>query len=566
MKTYITLSELDSLISSKLLFVNPERNDLIQQAQGEYVISIHLFKSPILNRSSLLIVIENVQLLEIPEAEFHHVFSNISFPAGRIKISKRKTSRDRKINQISAFSEEAKETIYPDNYLRYRRGIKSLIDRELIDQAYSESDSIDISQLTFEPFLQPYPVRNFVELLIGMSAIPELPKKNAIPNLIADRARWWVSQIIEFVKSGFLAEEFLKDVVEEFKSGNYNLSITSNATSGIEDMLIGYYLFAIKDSLDLKIQDNANCFEQSENEERWRVFFRGVFDESFDNRYYIDSVNSYQLNALEKVIRTLNNESSVSEGGGESCEKVILKKSIIPEHFRLLTGIEKETVIMDFNEAVHKVNWFEPNELDGLIMPMASFNINYYQGSKWYHRNSKIIVEEGTLEKERFVIPPEGHELVKISKSKGWSGKKLSSFFKGYRFSLVIIKEGNITDFIKMFSYWMELSNEIVPSLVVINLVNDLDAIPGIQRDMYRQQLQDELSSLFPKTEIDMFFKSTSSNKREAIRILKEPVQMFGLKKTLVVSDRRAKMVNEWILEASNEIILDGNIEDRLYV
>ena len=139
-------------------------------------------------------------------------------------------------------------------------------------------------------------------------------------------------------------------------------------------------------------------------------------------------------------------------------------------------------------------------------------------------------------------------------------------FFKGFKFGLIIIKEGNITGFIRMFSYWMELSKDIIPNLFLINLVNDLEAMPGIQRDLYKQQLQDELSNLFPNTEIDLFFKSTSSNKREAIRILKEPIQRFGLKKTIVVADRRAKMVEEWVLESTNEFILDGNIEDRLYV
>ena len=565
MKTYITLTELDSLISSKFLFINPERSDLIQQAQGEYVIAIKFFNTPMLCRGYMLILLENVEILEIPEAEYHHVFSNISFPAGRIKISKRKTSRDRKINQISAFSNEEQEILNPIKYLRYRRGVKALIDRELNKQVDRDSDSFDITQLTFEPFLQPNPMRSFVESLMAVSSIPELPKKNAIPNQIADRARWWVFQVNEFVKSGMFSEELLGDIVEGFKKRNYNPLRKSSQRSEIQDMLFGYYLFSIDGLLELE-QDNDKGYQLNESEEKWRIFFKGMFDQSFDNRYYIDSVNSCQLHALEFVINKLINESFNPDEQKTSSEMVILKRSIIPEHFRLATGIAKETEILDFSEAINKVNWFEPHELTGLIMPMDSFNKDFYKGSKWYHRSSKVIVEEGTLERERFVIPPEEYELAQISRCKGWSGKKLGSFFKGFKFGLIIIKEGNITGFIRMFSYWMELSKDIIPNLVLINLVNDLEAMPGIQRDLYKQQLQDELSNLFPNTEIDLFFKSTSSNKREAIRILKEPIQRFGLKKTIVVADRRAKMVDEWVLESTNEFILDGNIEDRLYV
>ena len=326
MKTYITLTELDSLISSKFLFVNQERINIIQQAQGEYVISIQFFKSPVLYRGFKIIILENVQILEIPEAEYHHVFSNISFPTGRIKISKRKTSRDRKIKQISAFSVEEKEIISPNFYLRYRRGIKALIERELNLQAYSESDSIDFTHLSFEHFLQPAPIRNFVESLMEVSSVPERPRKNVIPNQTVDRARWWVAQVKEFVKLGEFSEKLLRDIVEEFRKGNYNLLVESSERSKIEDMLFGYYLFSIEDLLERELQGNASRYQPNENEEKWRVFFRGMFDESFDNRYYIDSVNSCQLHALEFVIKKLINESADLEDQERTCEKVIFKK------------------------------------------------------------------------------------------------------------------------------------------------------------------------------------------------------------------------------------------------
>lgn len=567
MKLYITLEELDSLISSKYLFLPSDRKEVVQQAHGSYVIVVQCFKELLMTSDFQILLLENVSELEVPQVEYQHVFSNISIPKGKIKLSKRQTSRDRGLNQISVFDTQPVVQMDSRFYVRFRRGLKCLVDGQIIER-FGESDNIDLSGMSIKAFIENKAVIDFISKVVAKDSIPEYPRPGDIPNLVSDRARWWVNQLKEFVEQGMYPRENLMVAVESFKTGDYSIKRgwTSGVDDNIQNMLIGYYLFAVNSKLGISDEDEGVEFSPNKGEYRWQVFFSGLFDEKFDNKYYVKSINLVQLELLEYVFQELMEQRFTVLSSGITSVRKIAKSQILQEHFELKSGLSKPTLIIDKEKAFNHLNWLMPEAFEGLIMPVDSLNNNHYKGSKWYRHRDSVIVQESTLVKERFVIPNDENELSIIAKTKGWTGKKLSSFFNGYRFGIVVIKEGVIPDFVRAFSYWMSLTEHKVSNVLVLNLVTDIEVLSGITRDIVRQDIEEELRRLFPNSNVDLFFKSAHSSEREVIRVLENPIMSYGLKKTLLVSDRRNKMVDDWVIKSTNEFIVDGQIESRFCV